>query len=135
MTIEFTIPGEAVPFARTAGGKTTPRFTPAKQRNYMGAIKMFAARAMQGRPPLEGPVELSVMAVYLWPKSWSAKKRAGAYWKTSKPDADNITKLVKDSLNTVAFADDAQVASSHAWKTYGNVARLTVKIVPLEACA
>jgi hypothetical protein len=67
--IEFTIPGEAVPWAR-AGSHGKFKFTPAKQRNYMGALKMFCARAMQGGAPLQGPIELSVMAMYEWPKSW-----------------------------------------------------------------
>lgn len=132
--IEFTVPGEAVPWARAGGGRTVARFTPAKQRSYMGALKMFCARAMQGGAPITGPIELSVMAIYQWPKSLSPKKRAlpGAQWKTSRPDADNLTKIVKDALNTVAFGDDAQVVSSHTWKQYGDVPRLVVKINSLS---
>lgn len=127
--IHFTVPGEAIPWAR-AGAHGKQRFTPAKQRNYMGALRMFCAAAMNGGSPLTGPIELSVMAVYAWPKSLTSKKRAlpGAEWKTSRPDADNLTKIIKDALNTVAWGDDAQVASSHCWKRYGDVPRLSVKI-------
>lgn len=132
MTIEFTIPGDAVPWAR-AGAHGKVRFTPAKQRSYMAVLKDFGARAMQGTSPIEGPIELSVMAVYAWPKSMSSKKRAlpGAEWKSSRPDADNLSKIVKDALNTITFRDDAQVASLHVWKKFGDVPRLSVKIVPL----
>jgi len=113
----------------------TPRFTPAKQRSYAGVLKLYCQRAMAaaGVAMLQGPVELHVLAIYAWPQSMSAKKRAlpGAQWKASKPDADNITKMVKDALNTIAWRDDAQVASSHTWKKLGDVPRVTVRIMEL----
>jgi Holliday junction resolvase RusA-like endonuclease len=133
VTIEFTIPGEAIPWARAGGGKSVVRFTPAKQRNWMGVLRMYCQRAMQGRGPLTGPVELSILAVYAWPKSWSQAKRTkpGAQWKTSRPDMGNVTKIIEDALNTVAWMDDSQVVSPHGWKVYGDIPRVTVKIVPL----
>jgi Holliday junction resolvase RusA-like endonuclease len=134
VSIEFTVPGNAVPWARSAGGVTTPRFTPAKQRSYAGVLKLYCQRAMDGTGPITGPIELSVMAVYQWPKSWSKRKRSlpGAGWKTSRPDGDNLTKLVKDALNTIAWTDDAQVASWHGWKKYEALPRLVVRISRLE---
>lgn len=134
--IEFTIPGEAVPWAR-AGARGAQRFTPAKQRSYAGALKMFCQRAMNGTGPLEGPIELSVLAVYAWPKSLSSKKRAqpGAEWKTSRADLDNVEKIVMDALNTVAWADDALIASLHSWKKYGEIPRLHVRIRSLTSPA
>jgi Holliday junction resolvase RusA-like endonuclease len=133
--IEFTLPGEAVPWARAAGGKTAHRFTPAKQRNYMGALRMFCQRALNGQGPINGPIELSVMAVYAWPKSLTSRKRAlpGAQWKTSRADVDNLTKMVGDALNTVAWRDDSQITSLHAWKMFGDVPRLVVKIRSLDS--
>lgn len=130
--IAFTVPGQAVPWAR-AGAHGSVRFTPAKQRNYAGILRTFCDRAMQGRPPLDGPIELSVMATYAWPKSWNSRKRLapGAMWKTSRSDIDNIGKLVMDSLNTVAWEDDALIASLHLWKQYGDIPKLTVRVVPL----
>lgn len=129
MIIEFTVPGEAVPWAR-AGAHGAQRFTPAKQRSYAGALKMFCQRAMNGSGPIAGPVELSVLAVYAWPKSLSARKRKlpGAEWKTSRADIDNVGKIVMDALNTVAWTDDALIASLHQWKKYGDLPRLQVKI-------
>lgn len=131
-TIAFTIPGEAVPFARAGGGTTTARFTPAKQRHAMGVVKMYCQRAMGASPPIEGPVELSISAIYLRPKS---KLRRMDLWKTSRPDADNISKLIKDALNTVAWRDDAQVASLHVWKQFGAIPRTVVKIVAMDPTA
>lgn len=135
--IAFTVPGQAVPWARAGGGKTGHRFTPAKQRSYAGVLKLFCQRAMRGGVPLTGPIELSVMAEYGWPKSWNEKRRSapGAQWKTSRPDADNLVKIVKDALNTVAWVDDSQVCSEHTWKRYSDNPRLVVKITLLEASA
>lgn len=134
--ISFVVPGEAVPWAR-AGVHGKVHFTPAKQRNYAGVLKLYCQRAMHGRGPIEGPIELSVVAKYAWPKSWSQKRRnaPGAVWKTSRPDRSNLEKIIEDALNTVAWQDDAQVVSGHCWKMYADVPSLTVRIVPLTDCS
>lgn len=127
--IEFTVPGTAVPWAR-AGVHGKVHFTPAKQRSYAGVLKLYCQRAMAGRAPIEGPVELSVVAKYVWPKSWSARRRRepAAQWKTSRPDRSNIEKLIEDALNELAWRDDAQVVSGHCWKIYAEEPSLTVRI-------
>lgn len=126
--ISFVIPGTPVPFARTGGGTTTARFTPRKQREAMGVIKLFASRAMDGKPPMEGPIWLSVEAFYVVPRSWSKKRAAEAKWKTSKPDLDNIVKLIKDACNKVVWHDDAQIAASSQSKRYGEREELRIRI-------
>jgi Holliday junction resolvase RusA-like endonuclease len=130
MAIFFEIPGEAVAFARS-GGNGRIRFTPKRQRDFMGAVKTFASRAMAGQPPLDGPLEMSVRATYLTPDSWSQKKKDRAKWRTSKPDADNIAKLLQDSMNKIVFADDAQVARLVVEKQYGPIAQIVVTVWPL----
>lgn len=133
MTIEsitFIIPGSAVPFARSGAlGKT--RFTPPKQRAQMGVIKLFAQRAMAGRPPIEGPLHLSLECDFLVPDSWSKKKKASANYKSSKPDLDNLAKLHKDSMNGIVWIDDAQVASIYAIKRYRPIAQTRVVVTRL----
>jgi Holliday junction resolvase RusA-like endonuclease len=130
--LAFSVPGEAVPWAR-AGSNGKVRFTKPNQANFMAAVKMFAQAAMKkaGYLPFDGPLEMQVRAVYVAPKSWSAKKRDAALWKHSRPDADNLAKLVGDSLNGIAFADDAQVADLRVQKVYGLQAELIVSIMPL----
>lgn len=127
--IDFTVPGNAVPWAR-AGGRGKIRFTPAKQRSYAGVLKLYCSRAMNGSGRIDGPVCLTVTAVYAWPKSLSQKKKQlpTTVWKTSRPDADNLTKIVKDALNTIAWRDDSQVAASHTYKRFGEVPCLRVQI-------
>lgn len=101
----------------------------------MACVRDFASRAMDGRAPMSGPVELTVVAIYPWPKSMSATKRAapGAGWRTSRPDAGNIAKLIEDSMNLIVYQDDAQIALSRTEKRYGDVPMLTVTVTPLVA--
>lgn len=125
------VPGNAVPFARS-GANGKQRFTPAKQRAAMDTLGLYANRAMEGRPPLTGPVHMQLRATYPYPSSWSQKKRDATIWKTSKPDADNLAKLAADALNKIVFVDDAQVAFSEQQKKYGPVASLVITVTPLE---
>lgn len=127
----FQIPGEPVAFARS-GGKGAIRFTPKKQRDFMALVKLAAASAMAGEPPMEGPVEMTVRATYCIPLSWSKKKREAARWRTSKPDADNICKIVADAINEIVYLDDSQVASLTVQKTYGPLAGVTVTVARLD---
>lgn len=128
--IVFTIPGEATAFAR-AGSAGKRRYTPKKQSDYMGIIRLFASRAMGSRPPLEGPVSVRMTAFSVTPASWSKKKRETTTWRTSKPDLDNTYKLCADSLNNIVWLDDAQVACLHVEKLYAAQASLVVCIMPL----
>lgn len=127
---EFTVPGQPVGWARAGGGKTMHRFTPAAQRNYSVAVKLFCQAAMAGGAPLDGPIAVDIHAVYPWPASWSQRKRAlpASRWKVSTPDYDNICKLVGDALNTIAWTDDARICSANIRKYYGDLPCLRVRV-------
>jgi Holliday junction resolvase RusA-like endonuclease len=130
--ISFQIPGEPLAFAR-AGKQGKRHFTPAPQAQFMGVVKMFAQRALEGQPPATGPLRMTIRADYLPPASWPQKKREKALWKTSKPDADNLAKIVKDALNKVVYLDDAQIAELTVQKRYClTAAALTVSIERLD---
>jgi len=128
--ISFTIPGDAVPFAR-AGARGKRRFTPRRQADYAAVVKIFASRAFAGREPFDGPVSIAIRATYSVPPSWSAKKKSDALWKTSKPDADNIFKLVADAINKIAYQDDAQIVDLSVQKKYGPVAGVVVSVTEI----
>jgi len=61
--------------------------------------------------PLTGPVSLTVVEVFATKLS-----RLGCWWQPSKPDIDNVTKLVLDTLNGLVYIDDAQVVQLTACK-------------------
>jgi Holliday junction resolvase RusA-like endonuclease len=131
-SIKFNVPGVPCAWARArTAGKM--HFTPGKQRQAMAIASQIAAEAMGEQAPLTGPVSMSIMAVWPWPKSMSDKKRKalGANWRASRPDTDNIGKLVADSLNGIVFLDDAQVVRLTIEKQFGTSAFTRVSIEPL----
>jgi Endodeoxyribonuclease RusA len=67
--VAFDIPGEPIAFARS-GGRGKTRFTPKRQRDFMGLIKLATHQAMDGHPPFTGPIELCIRTVYRVPMSW-----------------------------------------------------------------
>ena len=131
--ITFKIPGTPVAKAR-------PRFvsgraiTPKKTRVYEELVARVGAIANQGHPLLTGPLRLKVEAIYAKPKSWTKKKAASIYWKTSTPDADNLAKIM-DGLNGVVWKDDAQVCDLHVKKRYSDdgIEEMRVTITELRA--
>ncbi len=128
-SISFVVPGEPRGKARARVLRSGHAYTPRETLLAENEIKHFARAA--GVRVLEGPVYLVVTASYTVPKSWSKKRAAAARYKTSKPDGDNVAKLVKDSLNGIAWSDDAQVAVLHVEKLYGPLACLNIYIQSL----
>lgn len=126
----------------TPQGKGRPRFaratghafTPAKTRAFEADLKFQAQEVMAGRPPVDGPLECTVVALFPIPKSWSKKKQAaamaGEIRPTTKPDVDNIMKAI-DSFNQVVFVDDSQIVNASVMKLYS--ARPALQITIREA--
>ena len=130
MRVTFHVPGEVVPWARAGRTRQGFAFTPKRQKDYQAVVRSLAHEAMDGRPPIEGPCALKVVAFYPWPKGATLKRRhdpAGA-WKATRPDVDNLIKLVSDTLQGIAFRDDGQLARMVAEKVHGPAAGLTVMV-------
>jgi Holliday junction resolvase RusA-like endonuclease len=107
----------------------TPQATKAAER----AVARAFAAAYPGHTPHAGPVCLGVVAVCSIPKSWPKWQReaaaAGLYPHVTRPDADNIAKLVGDALRKVAYAEDTQIDQLTATKVYGEHERIDVFLV------
>ena len=118
----FEIPGEPQ-------GKGRPRFnrkhayTPQKTRDYESYVKYCFMAKYGNVEPIEGNVKATITAVYKIPKSTNNKNRElmlkGEIRPTKKVDADNIAKIVLDSLNGLAYIDDKQVVELSVRKWYG----------------
>ena len=66
--------------------------------------------------PLVGPIKLDVE--WRFPKGKSHKDRE---WRVTKPDTDNLEKLLKDCMTEVGFwNDDAQVVIEHVQKYWSD---------------
>lgn len=108
--IEFKVPGEPVGKQRHRTTKTSHTYTPKKTEQYESLVRLSFNQAVSGKNwiPLDVPVRLHVTAYFTIPKSRQIKDIVSQP-KTTKPDADNILKSVKDGLNSVAYTDDSRV--------------------------
>lgn len=131
--LKFTVAGLPTAWAR-AGQNGKFKFTPKKQAGAGAYVQSLALEALGGQRPLEGPLEMSVLAVWPWPKSMTENKRKvhGANWKTSRPDSDNIAKLICDALNGIAYHDDALIVFLTVKKQYGVSAFTQVSIEEIK---
>ena len=120
---------------RACIGKGRPRFSRRNGRAYTPASTakaeddLAAWIALQWRqPPLTGALRVAIVTESRPPASWSAKKRAAAIGalRVTKPDADNIGKLVGDALNGIVWADDAQIGDLSIVKIYGEQDKTTI---------
>lgn len=67
--------------------------------------------------PLRGPVQLIVK--WCFP---ATGKHINGEWKTTKPDTDNLEKLLKDCMTKLGFwKDDAQVCSEICEKFWADI--------------
>ena len=112
-----------------------PKLYPAPgAAEYRQLIQSYAKAAMtrSGFEIASGPVAVDITGCWTLPKS-KEKKRKAVSWtcRTSKPDSDNLAKIVLDGLNGVAYLDDAQVCalSVHRWNAAQGVAgKLLVEV-------
>ena len=122
--IELTVIG-------TPKGKGRPRFNPKTGRAYTPAATRLAeahvitAWQQAGCPRLEdGPVGVEAVLVLARPGGhFRVNGDLGAAglrsaWPTKKPDADNVLKLVMDSLNGAAYRDDVQIVDARVVKRW-----------------
>lgn len=123
-------------------GKGRPRFsrvsghtyTPAATVSYESALRYAGYQAMEGRPPIEGALSIGIFAFIPVPKSWNKTRTcaalAGELRPTSKPDGDNLAKMV-DALNEVVWRDDSQIVDWSIRKFYSDRPRLEVTVSPV----
>ncbi|HAT4103701.1 TPA: RusA family crossover junction endodeoxyribonuclease [Clostridium perfringens] len=107
-------------------GKARPRvcrghaFTPKDTIEYEKLVRE-CYKKQDGRY-LEGSIKALIIAYYKIPKSYTKKRvqviRDGLEKPTKKPDADNIGKIILDSLNGIAYKDDSQIVELRVIKRY-----------------
>lgn len=127
-------------FRRTfpKGGKLRPKaakvrtYTDDKTADYERSLGFLARAAMRGRPPLDGPLSVTVEALMPIPGSWSAKKRAsaeaGEIYPEGPPDWDNLGKIACDALNQIVYTDDRQIVQGSVTKRYSKTPSLKIEV-------
>jgi Holliday junction resolvase RusA-like endonuclease len=133
--VTVVIAGEPVAKARPRLTRRGIAYTPAHTRKYEAHGRLAAQLAMDGRPPIEGPVRVELVAELPIPVSWSQKKQAraitGDVLPISRPDLDNYLKSGLDSINEIVVRDDSQVVEVRARKRYSTTPKLVLTIFPL----
>lgn len=141
MKVEFTVPGEPKgkgrPQFSTYGGRVTAR-TPKDTVIYENLVRMeYQRQCGMARFAENAMLKVEVDAYYGIPKSASQKKRrqmlGGDIRPIKKPDSDNVLKAICDSLNGIAYRDDAQVVDCIVRKLYSDVPRVEVIISSVPA--
>jgi Holliday junction resolvase RusA-like endonuclease len=139
MRVKFTIMGPPK-------GKGRPRFqrignytkvsTPPDTVNYENLVKI--EYEMQCDRYYFDTKELGIKITSYYPiaKSTSKKKKEkmlnGEINPTKKPDCDNVLKIIADSLNQIAYHDDAQIIEATIVKKFAEVPKTEVEIYDLE---
>ena len=130
--MKFEILGKPVAKARPRLGRYGNTYTPDKTTNYENLVRLTFVSNFIGHKPLEGYIEASITAIFEVPKSYSKKKTKELLETHNnydhKPDLDNIAKIILDSLNGIAYKDDAQVTVLHVNKEYGEQAKVIVEL-------
>jgi Holliday junction resolvase RusA-like endonuclease len=96
------------------------------------------ALLMPHRPPepLRGAVKLVVTWRYPWRKSEPKRNRAlGVMPCTTRPDADNIVKMLLDCMTRLAYwTDDGQVAALTVMKQWGDGPGIGIVVTEMGRC-
>lgn len=136
MQIKFVIPGEPQgkgrPQFSARNGKAFAR-TPEKTVIYENLVRTEYNQQCPGvRFADDSQLSMRIVAFYSIPKSASKKRRqqmlSGMIRPTKKPDADNVLKVIADSLNTIAYRDDAQIVCTVVEKYYAEQPKVEVEI-------
>lgn len=131
MIIGFEIPGTPTPKGRPRHGRGRT-YTPAK------TVKAEAAIASRAREfftePMTGPVHVDIVCAFKPAASWSKKKTAEHLGMPheQRPDHDNLSKLVCDALNGIAYFDDSQVAKATVEKVWASTERTIISVYPIR---
>jgi len=116
-------------------GRFAPAYTPEKTVAYEARVADLAKKAMGNRAPMEGPVTVTMRAVFAIPPSWSPRQQQKAMTKeispTKKPDIDNLAKIVFDPMNGIVYRDDAQIVQATLRKEYGPQPLVAICVRPL----
>lgn len=159
-TLTFSLSGEPRGKGRpraTVRGAHASVYTDAKTRKYEASVTKAARNVMAGRPPLEGPLSVSLRFRMPIPKSAPKRDRiamaAGEIAHTSRPDADNLAKAILDGIAEdaaakrkgderenarVMFRNDSQIVRLFVTKIYAEQPGVDVRVEafqPQEHCA
>lgn len=124
--LEVTVEGMPIPWAR-------PRFNGGRAFTHPNQLKakLRLKSLLKSQWP-KGPVEGSAMLVELTFLYRARRKADLGSPKVTRPDGDNLAKLVLDAANGILWTDDSQVTDLRICKKYGPAAATIIKVRALS---
>lgn len=136
--IKFEIPGKVKAKQSFKIGYNGFKYTPSDVKSYANWVRLcFQKEYPKHLPSMyhDKQLRMNIEAHYAIPKSFSKKKREDALNRlvrpTVKPDCDNISKNICDSLNGIVYPDDKQIVSLEVEKYYSENESVIVRIYDL----
>ncbi len=137
MEVKFTVLGMPTAKGRPRMTRQGHTYTPQKTVMYENLVRLEYQRQCGsfqfGRDAL---LDVRMIAYYPIPKSVSQKKRQmmadHRIRPMKRPDVDNVCKSILDSLNQIAYHDDAQVVDCQVRKFYGDTPKVVVTIEEIK---
>lgn len=136
--MQITIEGKPHPQLRpraTRTGKSIRLYDPKTTTDYKNLVK-WTAKQQWKQKPLECPLVVELDIYRQIPKSASKKRRKlmneRVIRPVVKPDIDNYSKGILDSLNGIVYKDDSQVVSLIANKYYSDNPRVEINVSEVE---
>ncbi len=131
--LTFTVWGQPVPqgskrafVVRGKDGKARPVVAESAGgplRQWRSDVIDAARQAMDGRGPIEGPVDITAI-FYLRPPKQRPPRHPHR-----RPDLDKLLRALLDALTSASLLrDDAQVITLHAMKRYASEPRVEVSV-------
>lgn len=116
---------------RVKGSGAAIFFTPKRTRDFENALAQHVHLQMRAKGWVPYPKAMPLHAHVRLTFAAKDKKKQGTY-KISRPDSDNLIKICFDSLNGIAYPDDAQIVFITALKGYGRTDRIDIELRALS---
>jgi Holliday junction resolvase RusA-like endonuclease len=135
--LQFRIFGKPIPQKQTCISKG--RFYDPSSLNKKDLQKQFVeAMEREGKPPLKGPVKVTMIFTFAPADYISQKKKdkmcAGKIHHIKKPDIDNLAYLVTNAMKKIVYEDDSQIVNLTLTKCYGEWNNTFIAVTELDEC-
>lgn len=140
--IEFIVEGRPTGKGRTrftskGGGRT---YTPKATMEYEKKIREEYEKVKLSDWDKESVYRVNILSAMPILKSLKASERKdimqGKIPCVKKPDIDNVSKIVLDALNNIAYKDDVQIIELYVKRNFAkdNVGYIKVEIIDIQNC-
>lgn len=140
MTIQFTVQGKPQAKERPRFKKTGDKticYTPKKTKTYENLVRREYKKQCDSYYFRDlTPIVVSMRIYYPIPTKTKVTVRNdmldGTIRPTTTPDIDNVIKIICDSLNGLAYKDDAQIVCVTATKYFSEIPRVEILLIGRE---